>query len=118
MSIAVPDCSLLIDGLDRMSGSLLERHRTATVEQWARSLQAELEILAVSGAEQGPKKPRVAAIQAKEEMGAEEEELQGAEAEGCLRQEGPLAQVYSLSLAPSEVAENDTPGDPLYEWYQ
>ena len=26
MSIAVPDCSLSIDGLDRMSGSLLERH--------------------------------------------------------------------------------------------
>ena len=85
MNIAVPDCSLLIDGLDRMSGSLLAKHPNllfrmhavrmqlqidtvptmATVEQWARSLQAELEILAVSGAEQGPKRPRVASVQGK-----------------------------------------------------
>ena len=85
MSIAVPDCSLLIDGLDRMSSNLLDRHPNllfrmhavrmqlqidtvptmSTVEQWARSLQAELEILAVSGTDQDPKTPRVAAVQGK-----------------------------------------------------
>ena len=75
MNIAVPDCSLFTDGLDRMSGGLLERHPTllfrmhavrmqlqldalpsmSSVEQWARALQAKFD----------QKKQRVAAVQAK-----------------------------------------------------
>ena len=45
-----------------------------------------------------------------DKKGLGDEELQEAEAEVCLLQEGPPAEVYSLSLAPSEVAEDDTPG--------
>ena len=82
MSVSVPDCSLLIDALDRMSGSLLEKHPTmlfrvhairmqlqldtvpsmTTTEQFARSLLAEFEGLAVSGADAPPKRPKVAAL--------------------------------------------------------
>ena len=86
MNIAVPDSSLLIDGLDKMINPLLEKHpnllfRTHSirmqlqldtipsmqaVEQWARSLLAEMEILAVSGSDPTPpKRTRVAALAGK-----------------------------------------------------
>ena len=72
MSVSIPDCSLLIEGLDKMSTALLEKHPNLAlhknapsmhaVEQWARSLLAEMEILAVSGVENNPaKRTRVAA---------------------------------------------------------
>ena len=80
--MSIPDCSLLIEGLDKMSTALLEKHPNLlfrmhsirmhlqldtvpsmhAVEQWARSLLAEMEILAVSGVENNPaKRTRVAA---------------------------------------------------------
>ena len=82
MSVSVPDCSLLIDALDRMSGQVLEKHPTmlfrlhairmqlqldtvpsmTTTEQFARSLLAEFEGLSVSGADVRVKKQRVAAL--------------------------------------------------------
>ena len=81
MEISIPDCSLLIEGLDKMSSPLLEKHPNLQfrmhsirmhlqldtvpsmlgVEQWAKSLLAEMEILAVSGVEGGMKRTRVAA---------------------------------------------------------
>ena len=91
MNASVPDCSLLIDGLDRMVNPLLDKHANlqfrmhsirmqlqlniipnmATVEQWARSLLAELEILAVSGSESsGSKRNRVAALTRKGDKGS------------------------------------------------
>ncbi|CAE7542344.1 unnamed protein product [Symbiodinium sp. CCMP2456] len=72
MSVAIPDCTLLLDALDTMSKSLLERSPAllfrmnttrmalqldtvptlSSVEQFARALMAELEVIAVSGGDQ------------------------------------------------------------------
>ena len=82
MNVAVPDCSLLMDGLDKMINPLLEKYpnllfRThsirmqlqldtipnmTSVEQWARSLLAEMETLSVSGDPGPSKRNRVAAV--------------------------------------------------------
>ena len=85
MGVSIPDCSLLIEGLDKMSTPLLEKHpnlmfrmhsirmqlqldtvpNMPAVEQWAKSLLAEMEILAVSGSDGGSnKRTRVAAATA------------------------------------------------------
>ena len=82
--VAIPDCTLLLDALDSMSRSLLERHPAllfrmnstrmslqldtiptlASVEQYAKSLTAELEVIAVSGVDGGAasKKQKVASL--------------------------------------------------------
>ena len=83
MNVAVPDCTLLLDALDTMSKQLLERSPALlfrmnttrmtlqldtvptlpTVEQFARSLMAELEVLAVSGNDTSAnKKQRIASL--------------------------------------------------------
>ena len=83
MGVSIPDCSLLIDGLDKMSHPILERHPNVqfrmhsirmhlkldtvptmqSVEQWARSLLAEMETLSISGADgSSNKRTRVASI--------------------------------------------------------
>ena len=85
MNVAVPDCSLLIDGLDKMINPLLEKcpnllfrahsirmqleldtiPNMASVEQWARSLLAEMETLSVSGDPGSSKRNRVASVTGK-----------------------------------------------------
>ena len=86
MGVSIPDCSLLIEGLDRMSTPLVEKYPNlmfrmhsirmhlqldtvpsmSAVDQWARSLLAELEVLAVSGVEGSTnKRTRVAAVAGK-----------------------------------------------------
>ena len=86
MGVSIPDCSLLIEGLDKMSTPLVEKYPNlmfrmhsirmhlqldtvpsmSAVDQWARSLLAEMEILAVSGVEGGSsKRTRVAAVAGK-----------------------------------------------------
>eukprot|EP00439_Symbiodinium_sp_Y106_P033996 s211_g4.t1 len=82
MGVAVPDCTLLLDALDGMVKPMLEKNpallfrlnttRMAlqldtvptlpSVEQFARALLAELEVLAVSAPEGTAKKQRVAAL--------------------------------------------------------
>ena len=82
MSIAIPDCTLLLHGIDAMAKPLLEKSPSLlfrlnatrmalqldtvptldAVEQFARALLAELEVLAVSNPEGGAKRPRVAAV--------------------------------------------------------
>ena len=83
MGVAIPDCSLLIDGLDKMSTSLLDKHPNLlfrmhsirmqlrldtvpsmqAVEPWARSLLAQMETLAISGVDSGAnKRNRVASV--------------------------------------------------------
>eukprot|EP00439_Symbiodinium_sp_Y106_P018206 s4987_g2.t1 len=84
MNVAIPDCTLLLDALDSISRSLLERHPAllfrmnstrmslqldtiptlASVEQYAKSLTAELEVIAVSGVDGGAasKKQKVASL--------------------------------------------------------
>ena len=84
MNVAIPYCTRLLDALDSISRSLLERHPAllfrmnstrmslqldtiptlASVEQYAKSLTAELEVIAVSGVDGGAasKKQKVASL--------------------------------------------------------
>eukprot|EP00439_Symbiodinium_sp_Y106_P005195 s11296_g1.t1 len=54
--VAIPDCTLLLDALDSMSRMSLQLDTIptlASVEQYAKSLTAELEVIAVSGVDGG-----------------------------------------------------------------
>ena len=76
MNVAIPDCTLLLDALDTMARPLLERHPAllfrinsvrmtlqldtvpslSAVEQYARSLTAELEVIAIGRGESATSK--------------------------------------------------------------
>ena len=107
MNVAVPDSSLLIDGLDKMINPLLEKHpnllfRThsirmqlqldtipnmGSVEQWARSLLAEMETLSVSGDQGSSKRNRVAAVSGKGKEGVPTPKAEAKRLEGSTSKE-------------------------------